>query len=264
MQNAKRAPAFSTDHAVSDSDARRVGRVLLVSRDSEATRQIGEVMRSHALSAEVSVGVAAACERLSHHKYEAVVIDLSLSPDAIDFLRQVRNNASNRTDVTFALADNKDDTALALRHGYNFVLERPLTAEAILHTVRVAYGLIVRERRRYFRYSITVPAVLARKAASEIYARTINVSEGGLALTTPTLLPIGSEATVEFTLLDPTLRIKAEGKVCWTNGQGATGLSFGFLPFDLASALQQWLSLKLEKELPGEVAERFRAPGAKR
>ena len=118
--------------------------------------------------------------------------------------------------------------------------------------------MIIRERRRYFRYPIVVPVVFQAKAGSEIYARTINVSEGGMAIRTVVRLVVGSETNVEFTLLDPKLMIKAEGKICWHNESGDTGLSFLFLPFDIASALQQWLALKLEKRLPIRVAETFR------
>ena len=65
-------------------------------------------------------------------------------------------------------------------------------------------------------------------------------------------LEAGLEASIEFTLLDPKLRIKTDARVCWNNEDGKTGLSFVGMPFDLTSALSQWLSLKLEKELPSQ------------
>lgn len=186
-----------------------------------------------------------------------MIVDLSFGHQATYFLQQIRNSASNRTAISFAITTNQDDTTLALKHGFSFVLERPLTAESIAHTLRVAYGMIVRERRRYFRYPTVVPAVLQRGEAPEIYARTINVSEGGIAICTLMPLTAGSEANVEFTLVDPKLMIKAEGNVCWQNANGEVGLSFSFMPLDIASALQQWLALKLEKRLPKHVADRF-------
>lgn len=239
----------------------KVGRVLLVSRDYEASRQISDTMQEHGLSVEASIDIAAASNRLSRQKYEVVLIDLALGPKAILLLHELRNSASNRTAVTFALTTDRDDTALALKHGFRFVLEKPLTSESIWHTLKVAYGLIVRERRRYFRYTTVVLAVLSRKAESEVYARTINVSEGGIAVCTSTPLPVGTETTVEFTLSDPKLRIKAKGKVCWRNDDGVTGLAFVFIPSEMASGLRQWLALKLEKQLPASVVGKFRDSG---
>ncbi|HZP62953.1 MAG TPA: PilZ domain-containing protein [Terriglobales bacterium] len=235
---------------ITEADRQKLGRALVASRDGAATDQIGEAMRAHEMFVDVSMDLASAWDKLSRRKYEALVVDCSLDHRAFSFLQQVRNCAANRTAVTFAITDDQRDTGLALKHGYAFALERPLSAESISHTLRVAYGLIVRERRRYFRYPVMVPAVLSRKGSSEIYGRTINISEGGLALHTSIALEAGLEASLEFTLPDPKLRIKTDARVCWYNDDGKTGLSFVGMAFDLTSALNQWLALKLEQELP--------------
>jgi len=233
------------------ADRQKLGNALVASRDGTATHLVGEAMQGREMFVDVSPDLSSAWEKLNRRKYEALVVDCALGHQAFCFLQQVRNCAANRTAVTFAITDDQTDTGLALRHGYAFALERPLTTESIAHTLRVAYGLIVRERRRYFRYSIVVPAVLSRKGTSEIYGRTINISEGGLALHTSVRLETGLEANLEFTLPDPKLRIKTDARVCWQkDDDGKTGLSFVGMPFDLTSALNQWLALKLEQELP--------------
>jgi CheY-like chemotaxis protein len=238
-------------------DSQKVGRVLIVSRDFVASRYIGDSMQQNGLSVENSVDLSAASERLSRRKFEAIVVDLSFGHSAVYFMQQIRNSPSNRTVVTFAITNDQEDISLALKHGFSFVLERPLTAESIANTLKVAYGMIVRERRRYFRHPTVVPAVLQRKEASEVYVRTINVSEGGIAINTLIPLAVGLQVNIEFTLRDPKLMIKADGKVCWQNANGDAGLAFGFIPFDMASGLQQWLSLKLELQLPSHLAEKF-------
>lgn len=237
---------------------RNIGTVLIISRDDLASQQISDVLQEHALSAETSVGMSSALDRLSRRKYEAVAVDLSLGGAAQTCLQQIRSSTSNRTAITFAITGSEDDTADALKQGFNFVLERPLRHESISHTLKVAFGLIVRERRRYFRYPVSVPAVLNRKGAAEVYGRTMNISEHGMALRTSTSLTPGSEGTAQFTLPDPPLAITAEFKVCWTNEKGEVGLSFVFLPFEMASELQSWLAQKLEEEIPQLVADKFR------
>ncbi len=241
---------------MSHYDSQKVGRVLIVSGDLAASRQISEAMQENGLSVEASGDLSLASDRVSRRKFEAIVVDFSFGHKTADFLQQLRNSASNRTAVTFALTNDQEDTSLALKQGFGFVLERPLTAESVAHTLKVAYGMIMRERRRYFRYPIGVPAVLEQDH-TEVYAHTINVSEGGVAIRMTIPLVVGSETHIEFTLFDPKLMIKAEAKVCWNNENGEVGLSFGFVPFEMASALQQWLALKLEKILPPHVAEKF-------
>jgi DNA-binding NtrC family response regulator len=144
----------------------KVGSVLLVSRDAGAVRQVSDVLQRHALAVETSVDTSAALDRLSRRKFEAVIVDLSIGGQANGFLQQIHVSASNRTAVTFAVSSNSEETASALKQGFSFTLERPLTPESISHTLKVAYGLIVRERRRYFRYPVVVPVVLSGKAAS--------------------------------------------------------------------------------------------------
>jgi PilZ domain len=235
---------------MTECPSQRPGRVLIVSRDCAATRQISEAMEIFEMSIDVSIDVSIAWEKLSRRHYEAVVIDFSLGQKASYLLHQVRSSGSNRTAVSFAVTSDSQETAAALKRGFGFALERPLTAESMGHTLRVAYGLILRERRRYFRYAVVVPAVLSRKAGSEIYARTINISEGGVSIHTSVRLMAGLETSIEFTLNDPMLRIKSDARVCWQNEDGKAGLSFVTMPFDLISALNQWLALKLEERLP--------------
>ena len=232
-----------------------VGTVLLVSRDEIARRQVTDAMQQLAVSVEGCVDISAAADRLSRRKFEGVVIDLALGGQGIVCLEHVRASASNRTAVIFTLTSSSQETAHALKAGSSFVLQR--TSESIGHTLKVAYGSIRRERRRYFRYPVVVPVVLNRKTAPAVFGQTVNISECGMALSTLTPLAPGSEATAQFTLPDPLLWITAESRVCWNNEKGEVGLSFHFLPSDLASQLQSWLAQKLEKQLPQLVADKF-------
>jgi len=241
------------------SDRRQVaGSVLLVSEDNSALEYLAEPMQQLALSIQTCKEIATATERLNNNKYEAVVIDLAIGHPALLFLERVRASASNRGAVTFAITDSDDASARALSLGFSFVLQRPLTLDTIRDTLKVAYGLIVRERRRYFRYPVVVPVVFNRRANAVIYGRTINLSERGMALNCSTPLSQGAEGSVQFTLDDPSLRITADSRVCWSDEKGNAGLSFLFLPFDMASELQGWLAQKLEAQLPPQVAERLR------
>jgi CheY-like chemotaxis protein len=235
-----------------------VGNVLLVSPDRTAVGQISELLREHALSVDALPSAAAALDRLHHHKFEAVIIDWALERLALTCFHQLRASPVNRTAVVFALTRGSEETTRALREGFSFILERPLTRESINHTLKVAYGLIVRERRRYFRYPVIVPVALSRKNNPEAFGRTVNVSENGMALKCAAPLLRDSEGTVQFTLPDPALQVTAEAKVCWHDDHGNSGLQFLFMPSDLASHLQTWLARKLEEELPQAVAEKFR------
>ena len=240
------------------STAHLIGTALIVSEDAMATRQLTEAMQELALSVEVCIKVSDGLDRVKHSRPEVCVIDFSLGNEAIHFLEQVRGSVSNRTAVTFAITSSSADTARALKAGSSFALQRPLTLDSIRQTLNAACGSIVRERRRHFRYSISVPAAASRKGESEAFGRTINISEGGMAFSTSTPLMPGSEVTMQFTLTKPELAITADCKVCWRNDKGQSGLSFLFLPSNLSSELQAWLARRLEEQLPDPVTRRSR------
>jgi len=236
-----------------------IGTALIVSEDAVATRQIAEAMQELALSVEVCNKVSDAMDRVNHSKLEVAVIDFSLGDQATLFLEQLRGSASNRTAVAFAITGSSVETAYALKAGSSFALERPLTFESLRHTLQAAYGMIVRERRRYFRYPISVPAAASKKGELEIFGETVNVSERGVAFSGSTPLIPGAEVTMQFTLTNPQLAVSAECKVCWTNDKGQSGLLFLFLTSNLSSDLQAWLARRLEEQLPDLVTRRFQS-----
>ena len=237
--------------------AKVIGTALVVSEDAVATRQLVEAMQQLALSVEVCNKVPDAMDRVNHSKLEVAVIDFSLGDEATLILQQLRGSPSNRTAVTFAITGNSAETAYALKAGSSFALERPLTFDSIRHTLQAAYGLIVRERRRYFRYPISVPAAARRKGESEVFGKTVNVSERGMAFIASSSLTAGAEVTMQFTVTDPRLAMTAECKVCWTNDRGQSGLSFQLLSSDLSGEWQAWLARRLEEQLPDLVTRRF-------
>jgi DNA-binding NtrC family response regulator len=100
--------------------------------------RVADAMQELALSVEVCVDISAAADRLSRRKCEAVVIDLALGDQATVCLEHVRASASNRTAVIFTLTSSSQETARALKQGFSFVLQRPLTPESLGHTLKVA------------------------------------------------------------------------------------------------------------------------------
>lgn len=236
-----------------------IGTALVVSGDTRAITQVRNSLQQLAMSAEVCGEVSAALRLLARQKFEAVLVDLSLGESPTRVFEQVRLSSANRTAVTFALSSNKEEAGLAFKSGSNFVLQRPLSPDSVTQTFKAAYGLIVREKRRYFRYPVVVPAVIEPDgAASRLSGETVNVSEHGIALSLPIPLAVGVEGRVQFTLPDFQSPIAVGSRVCWSNPSGQAGLCFVNVTPGDQSELQNWLSRRLEQQIPESVAERFR------
>jgi CheY-like chemotaxis protein len=218
--------------------------VLLVCRDSAEISLITEAMRKFGISVTHSVETEA-LDLVQRQKFEAAVVDFNV-PVASMILDQLRGSPSNKTAVTFAIVDGKSGSVSSLKVRASFLLHRPLSPSLMYRTLQAAYGMILQERRRYFRCPIVVPVIFQQGSQSEkISAHTVNISQNGLALSTPVPLSPGTSAAVQFRLPQLASTIGAEAAVRWYRN-GNAGLLFLSLDSSLRTELSEWLSKRME------------------
>ena len=234
-----------------------IGLVLLASNDPVTIQQFTHALEELSISPDVCREVPAAIGLLKRRKFDAVIVDLQLGEQAGLILDEARLSPSNRKAVTFAISGS-DAEGTAFRKKTAFVFERPLSAKSIGSTLRPAYGLILRERRRYFRCPVSIPVVILRRSKPEVRCDSVNVSEGGMALSTIVPLKAGEKVHVQFTLPGHEVPFLADSTICWLK-TGHIGLRFVSLSQEHKSELQGWLSRKLEEILPEIVAGKFRS-----
>ena len=191
-----------------------IGLALLVSADPVTIQQFSHALQELSISPDVCQEVPAAVGLLNRRKFDAVIVDLQLGEQSGLILDEVHLSPSNRTAVTFAISgSDAEGTAFGKRS--EFVFERPLSMQSIRNTLKPAYGLILRERRRYFRCPISIPVVILRRTMPEVRCRSVNISEGGMAVSTFVPLIAGEEVQVQFTLPGHEEPFLAESKICW-------------------------------------------------
>jgi len=234
-----------------------IGLALLVSADPTTIQQFSLALRDLSISPDACQDAVSASLLLKTRKFDAVIVDLQLGGQSAQILDEVRRSSSNRTAVTFGISDNDADATTAFRHKSQFVFDRPLSPQSIHKTLKPAYGLILRERRRYFRYAVSMPVILQRESGEEIRCNSVNISGGGMALSTQAPLLPGERVRIQFTLPDHEAPFLAESTLCWSK-TGSLGVRFVVVSDERKSDLQTWLSAKLEETLPESVAKQFR------
>ena len=234
-----------------------IASALLISDNVATIEQLGASMEHYAMSQEVCAEVPAALALLNQRKFEAVIVDLHLAGQANAVLEKVRRSPSNRTAVIFTVSENDAETSSAFKAGSNFVLRKPLSPTTVDRSFRVAYGLILRERRRYFRCPVKIPVAICRPGMPEIRGQTLNISESGIAIATSTLLPPGAKVQLRFILPRQELRFVVGATICWCK-ESYLGLQFSAISPPLTSVLQEWLLHRLEENLPASLADQFR------
>jgi ActR/RegA family two-component response regulator len=231
----------------------------LVSNDPVTLRLLTERMLQLALYPEICREGPIALGLLNSQKFEAIIVDLLLGEFAKEILEEARRSGSNRTAVLFTVSGSVEGSAGAFKAGSSFVLERPLSATSINRTLKAAFGLIVRERRRYFRCPIAVSANVQAPDLNNFSCETINISEGGMAMRVSVPLQPGLQVHVRFKLPDRHFNFETDSYVCWSDGKDRVGLQFVFIAGSQGKPeLQEWLSRRLEESLPESVAEKFR------
>jgi CheY-like chemotaxis protein len=230
---------------------------LLVSDDPATIEQFSFALRELSISPDTCQDAARAALLLKRRKFDAVIVDLQLGQQSGTILDAAHLSPSNGTAVTFGIGNEDAESTAAFRKKSQFVFERPLSPESILKTLKPAYGLILRERRRYFRCPVPLPVIIQRESRQEIHCNSVNVSEGGMALSTIVPFNIGEKMHVQFTLPGHEVPLLADSTICWLK-TSHIGLRFVSLSQEHKSELQGWLSRKLEETLPEIVAGKFR------
>ena len=234
-----------------------IGLALLVSADPVTIQQFSLALQELSISPDTCKDAASAGLLLKRRKFDAVIVDFQLGEQSGLILDEVHLSASNRTAVSFGISNSDAGTTAAFRKKSQFVFERPLSPQSIHRTLNPAYGLILRERRRYFRCPISLPVIIERESKQEIRCSSVNISGGGMALSIQVPLVPGESVCVQFTLPDHEAPVLAESTICWWK-TGHLGVRFVSIADDRNSELQAWLSQKLEQMLPEFVADQFR------
>lgn len=234
---------------------------LLLARDAIALRVLRRVLDEIGVQLMVTTSAAEAAEVLSRRKFDAVIIDCDDIAGSSDVLKHLRQGASNKAAIVFAIVSGGTSARDAFDLGANFVLDKPLSADRVQRSFRAAHGLMVRERRRYFRHEVEIPATLDFDGT--VYRTTIsNLSEGGFAVISQRELPKAGGVRVNFTLPNTRTIIDGRGEIAWNTGERA-GIRLLVLQESTKAALTNWLAQEIEKQEPAMAGNGSTARGAK-
>ena len=223
---------------------------LLVSRDPETLRVLRSSLGKLDIAVEVCTGAEAASEILAAKKFDAIIIDCDDMHGGIAVLQQVRKERSNKTSVTFAVLNGITDVRTVFQMGAGFVLQKPITITNALRSFHAAYGLMHRERRRYFRLPVNIPVTLTFGKAQEMKVNACNLSEGGMAIEAAAALP--PEVTrVKFSLPGTDITLSPKVELAWNDASGRGGIRFLELTSNAREQLENWLLQKMEQREPG-------------
>jgi len=175
---------------------------------------------------------------LSRRKVQGIIVDLDV-PDARELILYLRQSTLNRNAVVFACLPSGQDSPVAFVTGANYFLPHSLTPEVVAARASAVQDILLRERRRFFRYTVSLP-VHVSSSGTEQRAVMTSLSEGGMAV--HTVKPVKYPAMIELVFDLPSgERITGHGSVAWANNEGMVGVQFQVLRDHGAAILHKWL-----------------------
>jgi DNA-binding NarL/FixJ family response regulator len=226
---------------------------LLITKDAALLSVLRPVLEKISVNLEVCAEVQPGIDLMTKRKFDAVIIDCDDLPNGFDLLHTLRQTRSNAKSVSFAVVNGRTTTQEAFQSGANFVLQKPLS---LLHASRcfnAALNFMVRERRRYFRHPVDMPLRISLPNNQEMTATATNLSEGGMAIRIMGKLPENVHAQFRFTLPDTTISLEVTGVLAWADGASQVGIRFMEVPQSSQYQLDQWLTDRLQEEIPAQL-----------
>ncbi|MFQ5791782.1 MAG: response regulator, partial [Acidobacteriota bacterium] len=173
-----------------------------------------------------------AAELISTEKYDSIFLDwLMPEMNGIELARHIRESKRNSTVPIVMLTVKTEPEAMqhAFQAGVNFFLTKPLTAAKAKRLLNVSRGMILAERRREKRVSVSLD-VLCSWNGERVRGKALNLSNGGVFLRPEKAPPQGVAITVALQLPGRAQRIELVGTVARVVERTGVGVKFTKCP----------------------------------
>jgi uncharacterized protein (TIGR02266 family) len=230
---------------------------LLLSRDANVIQVLQQALAKLAIDVEVCRGARSGTEILNAEKFDAVIVDCDDLQDGLSVLQDMRKSPSNRGSIAFAILNGATTTHQAFAMGATFVMQKPLTPLNAMRCLSAGLGLMLRERRRYFRYPVELEVVVNFGQNREIRARTTNVSEGGLSIRTSAPLTRGDNVKLVLMLPGDRGAVECKADLVWVDNNGHAGVHFVEMSKNSRLVFDKWLEEEILRVNPIADPKRF-------
>jgi c-di-GMP-binding flagellar brake protein YcgR len=215
--------------------------VLVVCADQDSASLLKVALSEMGTGVEHTPSISRGMGLLDEKRFDAIVLDYRADQSSEEFLARMRQSNKNRDSLLIALVDEGFNARPVFGLGANFVLYRPLTAERTRLSLNAARSLMRRDRRRNPRRRVSSTANVSYPGAPELNATMVDLSDGGVMITTRNRLPKSGKVYFEFALPGQQKLVRLSGEVAWQDASGCSGIRFLDVPQASRRLIQAWL-----------------------
>ncbi|HUN87610.1 MAG TPA: PilZ domain-containing protein [Terriglobales bacterium] len=218
-------------------------RSLLLSQDQPMIDVVQRALLDLGIGVEVYSTADWAREDLADSKFDAVILDCEVA-GAPNLLQMIRKTTNNGRTLAFAIVPDNDMLQEVLASGANLALQKPISVDRARSSLRAAYGLIMQERRRYFRHPLDVAVRVTVSERVQLVGSAMNISEGGMAIRCNEELPINAQVKLVLLLPGEKAELECKGTIVWKDARGHAGARFEQMSVPNRQKLNDWLEAR--------------------
>jgi c-di-GMP-binding flagellar brake protein YcgR len=214
---------------------------LVLCADEKIVRVLRRVLGDLEIGVELCSDADSALRKLTRERYEAIIVDIT-DEGASDVLRSARTAPCNKQAVAVAIVEPIIGLKAVFGIGAHFVLYKPVSIERAKSSFRAARALMKSERRRNARVTVQIPVVLRNTGAgNNMRVTTIDLSEGGMAVSVPRGRRPNGKWQIVFTLPGTETALELPAEFAWEGSAEQAGLRFQQIAPEATHQLREWL-----------------------
>jgi len=219
-------------------------KLMVVDHDAATLAMVEGVFSSHGVEVHTARDGAEAVAPIVEEKFDGFLLEVSLpNTDGCQLSSWVRKSTRNARAPIIHMSARPDPQTMqrAFQAGGTFFLTKPLDRGRLMRLFRSTSGIMLQERRRYWRIPLSVPSQcsVGSRELSGCSIRDLSVT--GVLLECGGSLYPGAKVYLIFSLApsDP-FPVSASGTVVRIDDAGRAGIRFAFLKqFDYGRILDR-------------------------
>jgi DNA-binding response OmpR family regulator len=216
---------------------------LLLSSDQNTVRVLRRVLNDQEIDVEHCSTTDEAIRRITRQRFEAIIVDGGEKVDAGCVLRAAKAAPVNNRALAIVLVEAAVGLKGGFEMGAHFVLHKPLAVERAKASFRAVRALMKRERRLQLRVAVQIP--VACYGSGQYQAKTIDLSEGGMAIKFTGRTAKETQLRFSFELPGTNQVFEIYGELAWAGNSAQVGVRFKNASDDQRNAIRQWLNSQL-------------------
>jgi len=215
---------------------------LLLSSDEKIVRVLRRTLGDLDIEVVHCTASEKALRHLTRERFEAIIVDRAVD-GAEAVLKSARLAPCNKRAVAVAILDADNGRRGAFDIGAHFILHKPVSAERAKSSFRAARALMKKERRRNARVALHVPVEMSnRESGKKFTVNTVDIGEGGMAVTLPRRSQAHGRWQISFTLPGSQAALETSAEFAWEGTGTQVGLRFENPAPEFIREMRNWLA----------------------